>query len=283
MNQLLRDVAQRLVHSAKDVSCVFGKLKAGNGRASVSAEFDGRTQLRKMPHLNRESTFWQYLWTLMAELKCCPNLLANRRLTTNCDKCDSGSTPTPALVKVKPEPKFEPKFEPKTNSETVVNVVPLKRKSSSTEPEVKSAPVRMSLTVPTQPRPAKSPKAVATVTSNQQIFTTPPNKSAAVCAVQTVRVSAPTQSAPVVPMQTSPSQLQSSSQTPPLSSNPTEWTIDDVIRYLTLQEPNLEQHAETFRKHVSDTHTDHSRADAHSTLDSCRRSMAKHSSFSTVI
>ncbi|XP_054158235.1 polycomb protein SCMH1-like [Oppia nitens] len=39
---------------------------------------------------------------------------------------------------------------------------------------------------------------------------------------------------------------------PPLSTNPADWTIDDVIRHLITVDVSLESHAETFRKHEID-------------------------------
>lgn len=35
-----------------------------------------------------------------------------------------------------------------------------------------------------------------------------------------------------------------------LSTEPAEWTIEDVIHYIALTDPALGQHADLFRKHV---------------------------------
>lgn len=36
-----------------------------------------------------------------------------------------------------------------------------------------------------------------------------------------------------------------------LSTEPAEWTIEDVIHYIALTDPALGQHADLFRKHVT--------------------------------
>lgn len=35
------------------------------------------------------------------------------------------------------------------------------------------------------------------------------------------------------------------------STEPAEWTIEDVIHYIAITDPGLGQHADLFRKHVS--------------------------------
>ena len=247
MNRLLRDVVQSIVNVAKDKSFVFERLKAGNGKMVVTAEFEGRTNVRKMPHLNGKSTFWTYLCSWLDEIKSCSNLLSSRRLASICDKC-SNSASTRPLIRIK--------TETKTSGDNVLSVSSLKRKSGSADTEAKSSIKPLATPPTTVVRPAKIPKAV---TSNQQIFSTPPTKSSAVI-VQSARISTPSQ--PSISPQT-PTAHSVSSQ--PLSSNPTEWSIDDVIRYLSLKEPTLEQHAETFRKHVSDTCVTNSQADTKTT------------------
>lgn len=49
---------------------------------------------------------------------------------------------------------------------------------------------------------------------------------------------------------TSTTQAESSMNRIP-STEPAEWTIEDVIHYISVTDPALGQHADLFRKHVS--------------------------------
>ncbi|CAG2112004.1 unnamed protein product [Medioppia subpectinata] len=104
LNRTLKEAVQALQDSANVPKTVFSCLKAGNGRMIVSARFDGKNNARKMPHLNRESTFWSYIQTLLEDLHCCPNLMSDERLESSCDKCaPSSGAPQPSSAATAPK------------------------------------------------------------------------------------------------------------------------------------------------------------------------------------
>ena len=249
LNVTLQGAVQGIVDSVRFseddnyLKIVYSLLKVGNGQKTVNAFFDKKENRRKMPHLNRESTFWSYIQTFLNDLQCCPNLMSDKKLETSCDKCSDSSSKAsnkPIVESEKPktvDTNSVHKFETTPNSMGSVANVPTKRKSSFTETELKSTPGPMTPTATTHHLP-KTPKIQKTMASTPlptyplpQVFI-PQTKRSSPVSVASNRAPNPT------PL-------------PPLSLNPAEWSIDDVIRHLISVDASLEAHAETFRKHVS--------------------------------
>ena len=240
LNITLRDTIQGCVDSVKSseddkhLKEVFKFLKGGNGQKVVKAFFDNKYNIRKMPHLNRESTFWSYVETFLHDLKCCPNLMSDKKLETICDNCSKTSNKSNNETE-KPNCFDTNKVESKTDSIESVANVSVKRKSSFSDFNYTNTITTTPLGIP----PVKSQKITKTVASNQvsdlslSPTPSPQPKRATPVSVQSVR--SPPQPQPL----------------PPLSANPAEWSIDDVIRHLISVDASLETHAETFRKHVS--------------------------------
>lgn len=65
----------------------------------ITAMFDGKTQARKLPHLNRESTFWSYIKSFSKDLKCCPNFLSDVKITGPCIKCSTDNKNKNSILK----------------------------------------------------------------------------------------------------------------------------------------------------------------------------------------
>lgn len=86
INRVLRDVVQACVDSCNDVKSVFNSLRAGNGKFTVVAEFDTKRYTRRLPHLSKENSFWDYLSKLKYDLKCCSNFLSPS-IVPNCQEC----------------------------------------------------------------------------------------------------------------------------------------------------------------------------------------------------
>ena len=234
LNITLKDTVQACVDSVKTseddrhLKHVFRLLKAGNGQKIVSALFDMKTNTRKMPHLNRESTFWSYIQTFLEDIKCCPNLMSKTKLDTICDKCSKKETE-------KQNSFVENKVETKVNANESPAKVCVKRKSSFSDFETKTPTLTSTpLAIPA----VKAPKITKTLTSNQVTALPSPPPT-------------PIQPKKSVPVVVQSNRVPPSQPLPPLSVNPAEWTIDDVIRHLITVDASLEAHADTFRKHVS--------------------------------
>ncbi|CAG2178796.1 unnamed protein product [Oppiella nova] len=240
----------------------------------VSARFDGKNNARKMPHLNRESTFWSYIQTLLEDLKCCPFLLSDVKLGSTCDKCGAkGCPPTPpatttAAAKGSVVKKSEPSVlstdcKPKPNAvtksvatetvsvhmaaQTLVSTssTPIKRKISDIE--FKSTPdssTRNPVRAPKSPKLMNNTPAIVASTAD---ISTPPTHRISIVTHRTAPPMTPTS---VSVLLSPPTPVPVAAV--PIPPNPAEWTIDDVIRHLISVDASLESHADTFRKHEID-------------------------------
>ena len=61
----------------------------------LSAYFNSRTQLKKLPVVDKVSTFWNYIESLLEQLECCDNLVSSQALEARCPKCSKPNETSP--------------------------------------------------------------------------------------------------------------------------------------------------------------------------------------------
>ncbi|XP_046986831.1 polycomb protein SCMH1 isoform X1 [Schistocerca americana] len=219
INRLLRDFVQSLVDAALDQKQIFGILRQGEGKVVISVAFDSKTVDVRLPAIEKMSDLWSFLEILFEELMCCENFCTSRPLGGLCPKCSKQLTP--------PAPKTEDcevSTEGGSDSSTAV-----KRRWSSESSDSSSRPGQS----PTTAAAASTTTAYSSVASTTAPSAKQPRKS--------------------VPAELEAATSTTHSEAPPKTpTDPSEWSIEDVIQYIAFVDPALGTHAELFRKHEID-------------------------------
>ncbi|RWS04514.1 polycomb protein Scm-like isoform X1 [Dinothrombium tinctorium] len=244
LNKTLKDLVQTILDCSNDVKTVYSKLKGGNGHMVVIADVGDKKCALKMPHLNRVSGFWNYLTTLKEDLKCCPNFFSNAPSKEACSRCKSAiaiSPLTPVASHVTARKRISTGISPITD---------LNR------PQLKSKPMPV-LCVPITKRKIEEGTDAPVMTSTPKNV----NNLTSITSQTEVQPSRIIKKMKTVKEESTPQIIGSHNgeirkpiliPMSPISANPLEWSIEDVIKHLTSIDQALIIHADTFRKHEID-------------------------------
>ncbi|XP_076467384.1 polycomb protein SCMH1-like [Babylonia areolata] len=87
LSRVLMETVQACIGCASDERKVFYLVKEGNGKANITATFQGRVHNKHLVAVERMSSFWSYLESFVEELGACENLLSSQPLSSPCPKC----------------------------------------------------------------------------------------------------------------------------------------------------------------------------------------------------
>ena len=249
LNKTMQDVIQTLIDCSKDKKYTFGLLRSGHGSFSVSGMVDNQMMRMTLPHFNRSIAFWNYLSNVLGGLYCCVNFIAPLELQGNCTSCNGFSVLPMKLINGNRMPP-----SPVSNSISV----PTPSISSCTATYSKSQDRPTCSTVQNVNKvkdQSASPKLVTGLKRSYPSSYPPPTtttfeiqKKDKSLIEKVPKLKDPVNGAAVVkPEETTPPVCSSSVSSTP---SPLDWSIDDVIRYLVLNDSTLD-FAELFRIHVS--------------------------------
>ncbi|XP_034952161.1 polycomb protein Scm [Chelonus insularis] len=179
---------------------------------SITLTFDGKPMTFRLPVFLEEEDFYTYIKRQLEDLCACERLLCKRQET--CDKCPNPSPSTAAKRDENNESTAEKRRWSSENSQTTSSTVGSATQQQKNQSTPSPTNVDSTLLAPS---PAKQAK-----------------KS-------------------VLELEAATSTTQSESPASRISSTePAEWTIEDVIHYIGVIDPVLGQHADLFRKHEID-------------------------------
>ncbi|XP_037579170.1 polycomb protein Scm isoform X1 [Dermacentor silvarum] len=227
MNRVLREAVQACVDCALNEKNVYNLLRRGDGKVIINATFDGQSHTCRLPAVDKVSAFWTYLENLFEELLCCENFYSSQPLQGGCTKCASKAPTKPRAVE-----------------QSSVEVARAATVSASTTPSAASsaASKRRLSSEASLPPQACAPAKIACVRSN----------STDTEASSTTNHHSERPQRPVgVTVATAPSSP-AAKPGPPPSSPPCEWSIEDVIRYISSLDAALATHSDLFRRHEID-------------------------------
>ncbi|XP_057340924.1 polycomb protein Scm [Microplitis mediator] len=217
---VIRDVFQTFLMAAMSPRQMLSLFKRGEGDC-VNLLLEAKTTSIRLPVFVDEEDFYSYIRRQLEDLCACEHLLFKRQET--CEKCLSSQQ----SIIIKREENSNPTAE--------------KRRWSVEKSQTSTAP---------QQQPAQ-PQQQPPQQKNQTIVTTPGTTS-----IDSTQPTPPPAKQPrksVLELEAATSTTQSESSATRISSTePAEWTIEDVIHYIGVIDPVLGQHADLFRKHEID-------------------------------
>ena len=211
-----RDIFQAFLMAAMSPRQMLSLLKRGEGE-SISLILESKPTSVRLPIFMEEEDFYIYIRRQLEDLCACENMLFRRK--EGCNKCPSTQQPQ------------------STNGEETVNTASVTTNSTITAEKRRwSSQNQQSLSSSVQQQPMQQNSISNT---NNSALSSPP------------AVKQPRKSIPELEAATSTTQAESSMNRIP-STEPAEWTIEDVIHYISVTDPALGQHADLFRKHEID-------------------------------
>ncbi|XP_037280784.1 polycomb protein Scm [Rhipicephalus microplus] len=217
MNRVLREAVQACVDCALNEKNVYNLLRKGNGKVIINATFDGQSHTCHLPTVDKVSAFWTYLENLFEELLCCENFYSSQPLQGGCTKCAS-KAPT----------------KPRAMEQSSVDGSPTVPASTTPAPV---APSKRPPSTELSPQAGTPAKIACVRSADSEASST------------TSHHSEKSQRSVVVTTMTSPPAIKPG---PPPSSPPSEWSIEDVIRYISNLDAALATHSDLFRRHEID-------------------------------
>lgn len=239
MNRVLREAVQACVDCALSEKSVFGLLRRGDGKVVINAHFDGEPHTCRLPPVDRVSAFWTCLENLLEELLCCENLYSSQPLLQGaCTKCKARPPPPPLPQRAEQSSVDAGRTGPASNMSGTTNSAgqnhggrdatsAVKRRWSSDSASTTPSPN----TPPAPASPAKIPCVRSNSTDTEASSTTNHQPERSHRPVGSI--------APVVPR-------------PPPTGPASEWSIEDVIRYISSLDAALATHSDLFRRHEID-------------------------------
>ncbi|XP_012542526.1 polycomb protein Scm isoform X2 [Monomorium pharaonis] len=212
-----RDIFQAFLMAAMNPRQMLSLLRNGNGESiTLSMGTLKKPTTVKLPVFLEEEDFYTYIRQQLKDLRACEYILTRRK--EPCSKCSN--------IPAQEQPQF-------TNSEEANN----------------------SINISLGEKRKWTPESQQNLTSTQQ-------QQVQQTTVQSTNISIDSSSSPTSTKQarksvpeleaaTSTTQSETSGTRTP-STEPAEWTIEDVINYIAITDPALGQHADLFRKHEID-------------------------------
>ncbi|XP_043220789.1 polycomb protein SCMH1-like isoform X1 [Amphibalanus amphitrite] len=232
LNRVLRECVQACVDAAQRPVKVLGLLPTGDGKVHITAgSGSANPPTVRLPAMEKVTQLWAFLENLVEELMCCENFFTAQPLRGGCSKCTKatlkaggGGVTTPARAAAatrrqtrSPEQSQEPPAPRRAN----------KRRWSSNSSDSRASRPRSS--TPETP-PEEPPRTKARETT--------------VCEPAPAAVSEEEEAAT--------STSEAASRGALLSADPSTWSIDDVIHFISQHDVTLGQYAELFQRHEID-------------------------------
>lgn len=92
LHRVLREAVQALVDCARgEEKAVFDRLTGGKGKVIITANQNGRTHTKRLPAVERVSSFWSFVEGVLESLGCCENFFSSQPLDAPCPKCSTAA------------------------------------------------------------------------------------------------------------------------------------------------------------------------------------------------
>lgn len=276
LNKTMKDILQLIVNCCKGEcrAYILEMIRPGNGSFEVETGFmeNGQEKKMKLPHFNRASAFWNYLNNFLGGLKCCKNLVS--MMPVECDLCTNNRSkesplinnnlkaPQPAAIKaqqpsaIKSQQPSAIKAQQLSAIKPTINQSIIKQQQLINRPKVNhSTPINNKLINNNKPvtivqkstapiaTPKQTPPPTATTTTTTPTANNTPTTLKRKSEDQSL-------SAPKIVKTNGHHSPPESSTSEPQLSNPNDWSIDDVINFLKMNDKSLD-FAELFKAHVS--------------------------------
>lgn len=101
LNRILRLSVQSLVDAALDQKQIFGVIRQGEGKVLISANYDNKSVMIRLPVIKKIDELWSFLEILLEELLCCENFYSKGSIEGGCTKClkqEKVETTTPSTM-----------------------------------------------------------------------------------------------------------------------------------------------------------------------------------------
>ncbi|XP_077489053.1 polycomb protein Scm isoform X2 [Amblyomma americanum] len=245
MNRVLREAVQACVDCALNEKNVYNLLRRGEGKVIINANFDGQPHTCRLPAVDKVSAFWTYLENLFEDLLCCENFYSSQPVQGGCTKCASKAATRPRAEQSSMD-------TARTGASTASNPVAAPGEANHNQGSSGSASSMTAI----KRRPSSDSS--GTTLSAQQGTQPPPAKIACMRSNSTDTEASSTTNQyserPQRPAGVSPATPAASvaKPGPPPSSPPSEWSIEDVIRYISSLDAALATHSDLFRRHEID-------------------------------
>ncbi|XP_033337714.1 polycomb protein Scm isoform X1 [Megalopta genalis] len=209
-----RDIFQAFLMAAMSPRQMLSLLKRGEGE-TISLILESKPTSVRLPIFMEEEDFYIYIRRQLEDLCACEHMLFRRK--ESCNKCPNTQQP----------------------------------QSTNSEETVATATTNSTATGEKRRWQSQSQQNLSSSIQQQQI------QQNSVPSINNSTLSSPTaakqsrKSVPELEAATSTTQSESSTNRT-ASTEPAEWTIEDVIHYIGVTDPQLGQHADLFRKHEID-------------------------------
>ncbi|KAK9496472.1 hypothetical protein O3M35_013236 [Rhynocoris fuscipes] len=213
MNKVFRECIQTIIDSAFDQKQVFSMIRQGNGKSVVTGLIDNKVATCNLPLLAKEAEIWSILSHLSEKMLGCSNFFSPSSMST-CEKCSN-----------------------------------MKKKEN--------ADSHLETTVEDDRKHYNSNSDKVPVTSPNNNNNNNNNSNKRRCSAESSSDHVPDTLAKQ-PRKTVPAELEAATSTTSsecsnkLSSDPAEWSIEDVILHISTADPVLSIHADLFRRHEID-------------------------------
>lgn len=272
LNKTMRDVLQLIVDSCANKEKVLGMIRAGNGNFAVETIVKDKKVKINLPHFNRSSAFWNYLNNFLGGLDCCKNLVQQDAVT-----CESCPTNKESLQKAK---MVQPSFFQNQTKQQITKQQMIKQQTIKQQPNNSimnkigaAANLPKNITVnlnPQENKPAAyniqpSMKSLKRKSVNEEdgikinsikiVKTTPSNtnsnnnNNSANVVKSPIPNNPPPLNKSTNGFKGSNSSLNSLELNQNSLSDPNDWTTEDVISFLKINDPSLD-YGELFKQHV---------------------------------
>ncbi|XP_033217699.1 polycomb protein Scm [Belonocnema kinseyi] len=214
-----REIFQTFLMAALNPRQMLNLLKRGEGDY-ITLSLESKPTTVRIPVFVEVKDFYTYVRRQLEDLCACEHLLSKRKET--CSKCIVTSLQPPRII---------------VKDELISPLAEKRRWSSENQQNPTTTTTTATTTIAPQQKP-EPPQSIAIPLPQTMSVTPSPAKQ-------------PRKSVPELEAATSTTQ----SETPVArfsSTEPSEWTIEDVIQYIAVTDPALGQHADLFRKHEID-------------------------------
>lgn len=123
LNKILRLSVQSLVDAALDQKQVFGLIRQGEGKVMISASFDSKNIMIRLPQIKTSEELWSFMEILLEELLCCENFFSKIPLDSVCLTClKSETSTTPEATAISTEPTSAVGTQPSSVAATTTSI-----------------------------------------------------------------------------------------------------------------------------------------------------------------
>ncbi|CAH1799310.1 unnamed protein product [Owenia fusiformis] len=247
LSRVLRELVQTCIDCAREQINVFELVTQGNGKTIITMEHEGAVHSRKLPSIEKVSAFWSFIEDFSEKLQCCENYFSSHQIEGGCSKCAKMAT-----------------NKSQTNSKGVTTTPKRQWSMEASEKNPLKAKVRRTSAVDDSDIPKKRKLSQSDHPDKKPYKQRHQSGDSPQGLLTTIKIPAHSQFSsmtklkPKTPVKSTAFTAEASSTTEPKHSNlsvqtdPSDWTIDDVIKHICDVDPALGNHTELFRKHEID-------------------------------